>query len=120
MTNMWRRFTRGQTTQAAGEYESRLKQEQSAYNEKLKVHDLPAIFHYVSNKYWRPRFEALGIRGINEFFADRIVELASQRGRSLDICSVGAGNCDLEVAVAQLAKDGGARDLNFTCLDLNA
>ncbi len=117
---MWQRFSRGQAPQTPGEYADRLKQEQSAYDDKVNVHDLPPIFHYVSNKYWRPRFEALGIRGIYEFFADCIVGHAAAKAGPVDVCSVGAGNCDLEVAVARLASEQGARDMRFTCLDLNA
>ena len=117
---MWRRLTGSRPAERSSEDQARLKQEQGAYDEKVNVHDLPEIFHYVSNTFWRPRFETLGILGINEFFADYIVTLSAAKARPLDICSVGAGNCDSEVAVAQLAKERGAGGLNFICLDLNA
>src|SRR5688572_32900382 len=102
---IWNRLRRRQGSDSTA-YSGRVRQELSTYNEKTDVHDLPQIFHYVSNKYWRPRFEALGIRGINEFYADYICALSAQRGRRIDVCSVGAGNCDTEVAIARLVKDG--------------
>jgi ubiquinone/menaquinone biosynthesis C-methylase UbiE len=114
---IWNPLRRAQTSESTA-YSGRVRQELSTYNEKTDVHDLPQIFHYVSNKYWRPRFEALGIRGINEFYADCICALSAQRGRRIDVCSVGAGNCDTEVAIARLVKDRDV-DLRFTCLDLN-
>lgn len=100
------------------EYQNRLSQELKAYKDKTNVHDLPEIFHYVSNKYWRPKFQALGIRGINEFYSDKISAIWEEHKNRVIVCSVGAGNCDMEVAIAEDLKTRGVEFL-LTCVDIN-
>ena len=99
-------------------YQDRIQQEIEAYKDNTNIHDLPDIFHYVSNKYWRPKFEALGIRGINEFYSDKIYSVWEQKKSQVAVCSVGAGNCDMEVAIGEDVKNRGA-DFIFTCIDIN-
>ncbi|MDA2926250.1 class I SAM-dependent methyltransferase [Acidobacteria bacterium AH-259-G07] len=99
-------------------YQDRVLQELGAYKDKRNVHDLPDIFHYVSNKYWRPKFEALGIRGINEFYSDKIYSVWDRDRSRVAVCSVGAGNCDMEVAIAEDVSKRGC-DFGFICIDIN-
>ncbi|MDA2929550.1 class I SAM-dependent methyltransferase [Acidobacteria bacterium AH-259-O06] len=100
-------------------YQSRINQELEAYKDNTNVHDLPDIFHYVSNKYWRPKFQALEIRGINEFYSDKIYSVWERGKKRVAVCSVGAGNCDVEVEIAEDVRQRGA-DFIFTCIDINA
>ncbi|MCH8818817.1 MAG: methyltransferase domain-containing protein [Acidobacteria bacterium] len=99
-------------------YQERVQQEIEAYKNNTDVHNLPDIFHYLSNKYWRPKFEALGIRGINEFFSDKIYSVWQRKKSPVTVCSIGAGNCDIEIAIGEDVKQRGA-DFIFTCIDIN-
>ena len=49
-------------------YKDRIKKEIEFFRNMKNVHELPDIFHYWSNKYLLPKFQALGFTGINEFF----------------------------------------------------
>src|SRR6266849_2532766 len=41
-------------------YGTRIAAEKDIYRDCLEVHSLPEIFHYWSNRYVRPKLEALG------------------------------------------------------------
>lgn len=81
------------------------------------IHDLPAIFHYWSNKFLRPIFESYGFSNPDEFYAKHIAKRCSH-GDTVRILSIGAGNCDTEVRVGRLLSGQGMRNWTMTCLDL--
>jgi SAM-dependent methyltransferase len=75
-----------------------------------EVHDLPAIFHYWSNRYLRPQFEALGFSGPDAFFTTQLLALSAQRPRTsppLRILALGCGRADLELALALALRAAG-------------
>jgi SAM-dependent methyltransferase len=102
------------------DYDARLEAEQDDYAEREVVHDLPPIFHYWSNRYIRPMFEGFGFSNPDELFA-----LAFQRAhadspsRPSRFVSLGSGNCDTEIRLAQLLLDRGISDFTLECLDVN-
>ena len=49
-------------------YRARVAAEKGVYEGCVKVHDLPPIFHYWSNKYIRPKLEAFGFSTPNDMF----------------------------------------------------
>jgi SAM-dependent methyltransferase len=102
-------------------YESKVEQEISVYKDVLDVHALPEIFSYWSNKHLRPKFESLGFSNPNQFFVDYISQRAALQSPSdCKILSVGAGNCDTEVNLAQSLIQKGIKHFCFDCLDLNS
>lgn len=106
--------------EARSEYDQRLAAETAIFAEQTEVHDLPAIFHYWSNRYLRPKLEAFGFSNPDEFFA-RHLELAHAQAASHPVrfASLGCGNCDTEVRVAGLLVERGLRDFTIDCIDIN-
>ncbi len=102
------------------EYEARVKAEQRIFEANADVHDLPAIFHYWSHTYLRPLCEECGFSSPYEFFAQYLERSAARCGTALpEFVSIGAGNCDSEIAVATLLRERGLRDFTIECLELN-
>lgn len=99
-------------------YDERARREVEHFTGTLQVNDLPAIFHYWSNRHLRPRFEALGYTHPEDFFAREIEAFRRRAGRPLRAISIGAGNCDGEVRVTKLLRSRGVADVRVACLDL--
>ena len=103
------------------DYLARLVSEKSAYRDCAKVHDLPQIFHYWSNKYVRPKLEALGFSTPNEMFLKYLEEQCKLGMHDAQrFASIGSGNCDLEIALASQLRSRGWSGFVVDCLDLNA
>lgn len=101
-------------------YQEKLKQEQERFKDVIDVNDLPPIFHYWSHKYLRPMFEEFGVIHPDDWFSNNLLESAKLTGSADPVfLSIGAGNCDTEVRVAKLLKQGGATNFTIECLDLN-
>jgi SAM-dependent methyltransferase len=102
------------------DYATRLNEEQRVFKTCEKVHNLPDIFHYWSEKYVRPKLRAVGFDGSTEFYTN---PLRSQCERNAERCvrflSIGAGNCDLEIEIASQLLAGGQSRFVIDCLDLN-
>ena len=101
-------------------YSTKIRQEIDYFKDKTELHELPAIFHYWSNKYLRPRCESLGFSNPNDFYVQYIERAA--RNRLGDVCrilSIGAGNCDTEVNLAKILVEKGVQNFHFDCLELN-
>jgi SAM-dependent methyltransferase len=102
------------------DYSTRLKEEDRFYRACNRVHDLPDIFHYWSDKYVRPKLKAIGLEGSSDFFSDALRDQCERNaGRSLRFLSIGAGNCDLEVEIASKLLALGQARFVIDCLDLN-
>lgn len=102
-------------------YRIRSLVERANFSDVEVVHDLPQIHHYWSNKYLRPKCEALGFSDTDSFYLTYSRE-ALRRGRddgTARIISVGAGNGDLEVRLARNLLDQGVRGFQIECLDMN-
>jgi SAM-dependent methyltransferase len=101
-------------------YKAKLARETDIYKDVENINDLPPIFHYWSNAYVRPLLEELGVSNPDQFFAKYLRESAErcQSGHPVFI-SIGAGNCDTEVRVAQLMRNAGLSRFVIECLDMN-
>ncbi|MBN8477588.1 MAG: class I SAM-dependent methyltransferase [Burkholderiales bacterium] len=117
------RRARGLVARGRAGYRARLAGEVGRYAACEEVHDLPAIFHYWSNRYLRPRLEAHGFSHPDAFFAKYAGEClacAKDAGRhGARLLSVGAGNCDTEVRLAAALRDQGHGEFVIECLDVN-
>lgn len=99
------------------EYNRRVQEESRRFAGEANVNDLPPIFHYWSNKHLRPIFQSFGFSNPDEFFAQHI-EKRSVGAGTIQVLSLGSGNCDTEVRVGQLLANQGISDWRITCLDL--
>jgi SAM-dependent methyltransferase len=98
----------------------RLQEEIARYRDCLDVHELPAIYHTWSNRYVLPKLQACGFEGVDEFFAHYLLDACRARpGHRHRFASIGSGNCDLEVRLAQRLLAAGAENFVFECLELN-
>ena len=101
-------------------YAGRLAAEHSIFRDVADIHELPAIFHYWSNRHIRPMLEEHGFSNPDQFFANFLAESAQIRAVASPVfLSIGAGNCDTEVRVARLLREAGLTDFTIECLDLN-
>jgi len=104
----------------ASDYAARVAAETAIFNDQVEVHDLPAIFHYWSNRYLRPKLEAFGFSNPDEFFALYLARSMTDAGESpARFASLGCGNADTEVRVAKLLVERGLRDFTIDCIDIN-
>ncbi len=104
----------------ADAYASRIAHEQAVYAGQTVVHDLPAIFHYWSNRYLRPRLEAFGFSHPEDFFLKYAARTLRDRGSPGGaVLSIGSGNCDAEVRLAQGLREAGFDDFVIDCVDIN-
>ncbi|HEV8414216.1 MAG TPA: class I SAM-dependent methyltransferase [Bryobacteraceae bacterium] len=101
-------------------YQMRLAQEERIFKDCTTVHSLPPIFHYWSNKYVRPKLEAVGVRGVTEVFTDSMQRQCELRkGHPARFLSIGAGNCDREIQFALTLQSFGHSQFVIDCLEIN-
>ncbi|MGH9969487.1 MAG: hypothetical protein ACREBG_17060 [Pyrinomonadaceae bacterium] len=98
----------------------KIQEEISRYSEIEHVHDLPPINRYWTDKFLVPKFRSLGFEDPNDFYVQYIEKSFAQNpGETCRVLSIGAGNCDTEVALAESLMAKGVRDFKFTCMDIN-
>lgn len=102
------------------DYRARLLAEKLVYRFTPSVHALPPIFHYWSNRWLRPRFEAIGFSSPEDFFRRRALAAARARPQgTLRVLSIGCGHAQLEHALATAVRAEGLPDPAFTLVDVN-
>ena len=102
------------------EYRAKIEQELAIYEKQEKVHDLPEIFHYWSNKFLFPIVKNAGFTSVNNFFSSTLYESWKKTNIVRPyFLSIGAGNCDLEIDLAKELLEFGCNDFIFECLELN-
>lgn len=101
-------------------YSTRIAQERSTYDNDLSVHTLPNIFHHWSDRYVRPNLSRFGLEEDKDLFK-QYLETCCANGRMQPrrFVSLGSGNCDLEIELAQHLQAKGYGDFVIECLDLN-
>lgn len=120
----WQRVTTLFRPQASAplpfDYEAKIAKERDIYANCVNVHDLPAIYHYWSNRYLRPKLEQFGLSHPIDLFT---TQLRRQCVRDVNVqnefFSIGSGNCDTEVELAQALRAQGFNNFRIECLDLN-
>ncbi len=103
-------------------YRARFTEETATFSEQAQVHDLPAIFHYWSNRHLRPQLERFGFANPDEFFANYLAAAyadARAANRHARFASLGCGNCDTEVRVAAMLVARGIDAFTIDCVDIN-
>ena len=101
-------------------YAAKLAAELDRFRDDTDVHALPAIFHYWSNRYLRPKLEGIGVSNPDAFFAKFLIQCYERCDRDRRrFVSIGSGNCDTEVRLARALLDAGCHDFTIECLELN-
>jgi SAM-dependent methyltransferase len=108
------------TSDPVDEYAERLRREQEIFADQVDINILPRIYHYWSHTYLRPKLEEFGCANPDEFFAEALLAAARDAGAgTARFVSLGAGNCDTEVRVAQILVARGFADFTLECVDIN-
>ena len=101
-------------------YSEKLDAELRSYRDVVNVSELPEIYSYWSNKFLRPKLESLGFSDPNDLYLHYIKPIALGGSESpCRILSLGAGNCDTEINLADLLVRNGVENFSFDCLDVN-
>jgi len=102
------------------DYENRLERQKHQYAEGAEIHALPAVFHYWSNKYLRPRIEEIfNVSTVRDFYANGFAELLSTKPDHLKFVSIGSGDCSTEIDISEALIARGLRNFEFTCLEVS-
>ncbi len=101
-------------------YASRLEREVARYRDDENVHDLPPIYHYWSVGHVDPLLAEIGYESLQTFLVDPILERGrALEGKTVRVVSLGSGNGDLELQLAQRLRSEGLHDFAITRLELN-
>lgn len=108
------------TDGAAEDYSAKITAELERYAEQEEVHDLPAIYHFWSERYCLPLFEEMGFAGLDDFFDRHVAEQCARRASErIRLVSLGAGNGDTEIGIAVRLRQQGIENLELVLLELN-
>src|SRR5437867_9875356 len=102
------------------DYQERIAKEVEFFKSYENVHDLPAIFHYWSNKYLVPKYRQFGFGNPKEFFSSYMQRACKDfHAETCRFVSVGSGNCDVEVELVEGLLECGVNNFVLECLDVN-
>jgi SAM-dependent methyltransferase len=102
-------------------YSHRLKAEENFFSGCQDANQLPEIYGYWSNTYLRPQLEQFGFSHPEAMYSHYFAEgyQASSRPRRT-LVSIGAGNCETEVRLAEDLIRRGHLEFVIECVELNA
>ncbi len=84
------------------------------------IADLPPVHIYWAHEKIRPKEEALGFSSPNAMFEKYIEgKCRDVTNRPVRFLSIGSGNCDVEISLAQKLRAHGHTRFVIECLDLN-
>ncbi len=102
------------------EYNWKLRNEKAHFTREKEVHQLPAIFHYWSNRHLLPKLTPYGITDPEQFFflycQRQCQSFTDQRAR---VVSIGAGDCSMEIGLTQSLLASGLKEFEIECFDIN-
>lgn len=122
ISNIYRKFfARKVPGEDQAVYQQKIKNEKEFYNECVDIHDLPEIFHYWSYKYLFPKLQKFDLTDPEQFFRKYAESMckAGKPGNKLKFVSIGSGNCDVEVGIAEHLVSQGFTNFQVECVDLN-
>jgi SAM-dependent methyltransferase len=105
---------------AGADYQAQVAHQIAQYAAE-KIHDLPPIYQYWSNTYLRPRLNSvLGVDTVPGFYEEHIRQRAARTPHQVArILSIGAGDAELEVQIAQQLLSNGLGKFRLECLELS-
>src|SRR5262245_34049094 len=96
-------------------YQQRLDDQIDQYKDMEDLQALPGIFSYWANKYLVPPLVAVtGTHNPVEFYARYLLSRA-RPGETAHYLSIGCGDCQTEVPIAQQLVQAGLTDFTFEC-----
>lgn len=99
------------------EYQSKLKKQIEQFRQVENIHDLPGIFHYWTSSYLAaPLTELFATADPIQIFTNAFAESAQEK-RPIFL-SLGAGDCSIEIDIAQRLKRTGM-DFVIECAELS-
>jgi SAM-dependent methyltransferase len=107
------------STSSEAAYQRKIREEVTRFREVTNVHDLPAIFHYWSNKHLLPRLRVLGFDNSEQFYLSYLLRACRAPQDECIFVSIGSGNCELEVKLVESLQAADCDDFLFECLDVN-
>jgi len=85
-----------------------------------EVLELPAIFHYWSNKYLAAEMSRFGFGNAEELFFQKTQGfLKESKNQRVKILSIGSGDCGFEIRTAEKLLQWQLTNFIFECLDAN-
>jgi SAM-dependent methyltransferase len=101
-------------------YTERVAQELARYAEVEEVHDLPPIYHHWSARHCLPLLVELGYASLDQLWDEHVAEVCRRRApERARLVSLGAGNGETEIGIAQRLADRGTENLELELLELN-
>lgn len=105
---------------AQTDYEARIRAQIAQYANPEGLLKLPPIYHYWEVKHIRPRMRTvLGVEDVMLFFAGCAAGAFHQPGASRRIVSLGAGECEYEIALIKKLLEIGETDFVVEGLELS-
>lgn len=102
-------------------YQERIEQELAGYDAVEEVHQLPAIYEYWSQRHVLPLLHELGHESLDALWDGEVAKVCAARApATARLVSLGAGNGDLETALAARLAERGIDNLEVVLLELNA
>jgi hypothetical protein len=103
------------------DYEARVARQIAQYA-TAPLHDAPPIYEYWSNTYLRPKLNAVfGVDSMTAFYAEHILRRVAVTPEPITrILSLGAGDAELEVEVAQHLLSRGLVTFRLECIELSS
>ncbi|GAA4543254.1 SAM-dependent methyltransferase [Amycolatopsis samaneae] len=102
------------------DYDQRLAKERETFAGQHELHlDLPPSAHHWSARHLRPKFDALGIPGIDELIIGEIRDRARRAKRDVVVLSLGSGNGDQELGWLRALAETGDVGVRLRLLELN-
>lgn len=90
------------------------------FGKNTNIHELPEIFHYWSNKYLLPKCQSMGFENPEDFFFQQCKKHCQKYKHKIKILSIGSGNGELEVGLANQLVNEKIQNFSITCMDINA
>lgn len=102
------------------EYALKIAGEINTYAHVTNVANLPEIHGYWAERYVRPLFEPFGFSNGEGFYLSYVEHaLQALPDRTVQIVTLGSGNCEFEVGLATELIAKGYRQFQIECLDIN-
>ncbi len=105
---------------AMADYDRRIHAEQRFFSGCQDLHALPPIYGYWSDTFVRPQLETFGFSHPETMFAAYFQRAATASGVPVPrFASLGSGNCETEIRVAQMLIKWGVKEFTIECLEMN-
>ncbi len=119
----WRKFQRIFARLSAApkdDYANKYEKELSIFNDNTNVHDLPPIFQYWSVTYLDAKLSTFGITEPDQFFFLYVQKFHARfPEQPIRMVSIGSGNGDMEVRLAEWLVQTGITNFSIECMDIN-